>query len=339
MAKCADFPRELTGVRWVWGAALVAAVEFAFPAPAHATEAEQVTLEEDTSAQAPKPKPEPKEEPETRHVARYSLPWELRPVLPVNLARLDSTFAFYGVGGTTIVEEASFSYKIIPRISVLAKLGVADASLPNASGAFGFVNPLIGAQAGFWPAKSVKLGLFLGFTVPVGMGEGQNDGTPGWNAMQAAMFARSGFDNALFMPDYLTTLPGIDLAYVTHGFTFQTELSLGLMGKVRGAYNEANFQSDLSFGLHFGYFIFPWWSAGLDFRHQRWLTTPKFVGTQDDPAGDRRDTTTIEVGVRFHVKVTDDITWRPGLSMAFGLDDPMAGANYKVVHIDLPFQF
>ena len=38
-------------------------------------------------------------------------------------------------------------------------------------------------------------------------------------------------------------------------------------------------------------------------------------------------------------KVTDDITWRPGLSMAFGLDDPMAGASYKVVHIDLPFQF
>ncbi len=343
MTKRAKLPREQAGVRLVLGAALVAAVELASPAPAHATEAEQVTLEEDTSAQAPAPKPapEPEEEAKPKHVvARYSLPWELRPVSPMNLARLDSSFAFYGVGGTTVVEEASFGYKIIPRIAILAKLGVANDSPPNGQGAFDFVNPLIGAQAGFWPAKSLKVGVFLGLTVPLGMGGGGDlTGTPGGRTNLAAMLARSGFDNPLFMPDYFTAWPGLDVAYVTHGFTLQAETSLAIMSRVRGPDTERPTNADLTLGLHFGYFIFPWWSAGLDFRHQRWLTTPKFIGADKDPSGDLRDITTIEVGVRFHVKVTDDITWRPGLSMAFGLDDPMAGASYKVVHIDMPFQF
>ncbi|HTQ08244.1 MAG TPA: hypothetical protein VMI54_30530 [Polyangiaceae bacterium] len=329
-------------MRLVLGAALVAAVELASPAPAHATEAEQVTLEEDSSAQAPKPKPEPASEDEPkvkRNVARYSLPWELRPVLPVNLARLDNTFAFYGVGGTTIVEQASASYKVIQRLAILAKLTVANDAPPNGPGAFGFANPLIGAQAGFWPAKSLKLGLFLGFTLPVGMGGGAPADPGQVEAIHAAMLARSGFDNPLFMPDYLTTWPGIDIAYVTHGFTVQAETSVALMGRVRGPYNERNANADFTLGLHAGYFIFPWWSAGLDLRYERWLTTPAFINAENDPSGDLRDVATAEVGARFHVKVTDDITWRPGLSMAFGIDDPMAGASYKVVHVDLPFQF
>lgn len=349
MVKRAMFLRERAGVRLVLGGALLATVGLASPS-AHATEAEQVTLDEDSSAAAAKPAPEPEEEPKAKHnVAHYSLPWQLRPVSPMSYVRLDSSFAFYGVGGSTIVSELSASYRIIPRISVLAKLGVANDSPPGTvsptvgsqagGGAFGFVNPLIGAQAGFWPAKSLRLGLFLGFTLPVGMGGGVNADRGQVNTMHSAMLARSGFDDPLFMPDYFTTWPGIDVAYVTHGFTVQAETSLAVMNRVRGPETERSTNADLSLGLHFGYFIFPWWSAGLDFRHQRWLSTPAFIGADEDPSGDRRDVTTVEVGVRFHVKVTDDITWHPGLSMAFGLDDPMAGAHYKIVHLDLPFQF
>lgn len=342
MAKTAILPLERTAVRLVLGASLVAAAELASPATAQATEAEQVTLDEDSSAKTAKPAaaPEPEDEPkETRRVARYSLPWQLRNVVPLNYVRLDNSFAFYGVGGTTIVNELSGSYKIIPRIAILAKVAVANDSPPNGPGAFGFANPLIGAQAGFWPAKSLKLGLFLGFTLPVGMGGGLNADPGQVDAIHAAMLARSGFDNPLFMPDYFTTWPGIDVAYVTHGFTAQAEVSLPVMNRVRGPDTERSTNAELTLGLHAGYFIFPWLSAGLDLRHQRWLSTPGFINSVADPSGVLRDVTTIEVGARFHVKITDDITWRPGLSMAFGLDDPMAGASYKVVHIDLPFQF
>jgi hypothetical protein len=339
MAKAAILPVERTLAR-LFGAALVATAALTATTAARATEAEQVTLDEDASAKTSKPAsaPEPEEEPkEVRRVAHYSLPWQLRPVTPMSYVRLDNAFAFYGVGGTTIVNQLSGSYKIIPRISVLAKLTVANESPPNGAGAFGFANPLIGAQAGFWPAKSLKLGFFLGVTLPVGNDAaypviaGQADRVP------RAMLARSGFDDPLFMPHYFGTWPGADIAYVTHGFTGQAEISLPVMNRVRGPITERPTNIELQLGLHAGYFIFQWLSAGLDLRHQRWLTTPGFVS--EDTSGVLRDMTTIEVGARFHVKVTDDITWRPGLSMAFGLDDPMAGASYKVVHIDLPFQF
>jgi hypothetical protein len=338
MTKRAKAPRERAGVRLALGFSLVALAELVCP-PARATEAEPVTLEEDTSAQAPAPAPKEEDaEPKVKHVpARYSLPWQLRPVLPVNLVRSDTSFSFYGVDGATIVSELGASYKIIPQIAILARIAVANDSPPTGSGAFGFVNPLIGGQAGFWPAKSLKLGLFLGVTVPLGMGGGLNANPAAVETVRAAMLARSGFDNPLLMPDYFTAWPGVDIAYVTHGFTFQGEASMALMARVRGPDTEKSSNVDLTLGLHVGYFLFPFLSAGLDFRHQRWLSTPAFVA--DDPTGEIRDLTTIEVGVRFHVKLSDDITWRPGLAMAFGLDDPIAAAHYKTVHIDLPFQF
>lgn len=313
--------------------------ELLSPAVARATEAENVTLEEDTSAApAEKAKTAPTEEEKVKRVvAPYSMPWQLRPVLPSTYVRLDNQFAFYGVDGTTIVNDLTVSYRIIPRISVLARLAVASDSPPTGTGAFGFANPLIGAQAGFWPMKGLKIGLFLGFTLPVGMGGGTDPDKAARETTYAAMLARSGFDNSLYMPDYLTIWPGIDVAYVTHGFTAQFELSLPVMNRVRGPQTEKSSNVDLSLGLHAGYFIFPFMSAGLDFRHERWLSTPRLVA--EDPTGEIRDLTTIEPGLRFHVPITDSVTWRPGLAMAFGLDNPMAGAHYKIVRVDLPFTF
>jgi hypothetical protein len=320
---------------------LVGAAELAWPGVAHATEAEDVKLDED-SGEAAKPKAAPADqEPTVKHVvAPYSMPWHLRPVLPTTMVRLDNSFAFYGVDGTTIVDDLTVSYRIIPRIAVLARLAMVNASPPPSvfgGGAFGFANPLIGGQAGFWPVKALKVGLFLGFTLPIGMGGGTAPSQASLNTLDAARLARSGFDNALYMPDYLTVWPGIDVAYVTHGFTAQAEMSLPVMNRVRGPQTEKSSNVDLTLGLHAGYFIFPFMSAGLDFRYQRWLSTPRFVA--DDPTGDIRDLTTIEPGVRFHVKVTENVTFRPGLAMAFGLDNPMSGSQYKILRIDLPFTF
>jgi hypothetical protein len=327
------------------GLGVITAAVLARPCVAQATEDESVSLEDDSASTANdkhKDK-EPAAANDERNikqvVAPYSMPWHLRPVLPSSYARLDNSFAFYGVNGNTIVDDFTFSYRIIPRLSVLARLAVTSNSPPpsEGDGAFGFANPVIGAQTGFWPAKGLKLGLFLGFALPLGMGGGLDANQAAQHATWAAMHARSGFDDPLYMPDYFTVWPGIDVAYVTHGLTVQAELSLPIMSRARGPQSEKTTNFDLAMGLHGGYFIFPFLSAGLDLRYQRWLTDAPIVLA--DPTRQAKDTTTIEPGVRFHVKVSDSVTFRPGVALAFGLDNPLAGSSYKILRLDLPLTF
>ena len=337
MMKCSNPPRPLGGVRSILGVALVVAAALA-PRPAHATEAIAVNLDEDAGTPPPKKPKREEEEPKVKHVvATYSLPWQLRPVLPNSMLRSDNSFAFYGVDGASIISEITASYKFIPRLSAMIRLAMAEDSPPTNAGGFGMGNPLIGAQAGFWPAKSWKLGLFLGVTLPIGAGGGAPPDRGGVDVIRAAMLARSGFDDPLFMPDYLTGWPGIDLAYVSHGFTAQAEFSMAFMTKVRGPQTEKSANVDLTMGLHAGYFFFPFVSFGIDLRHQRWLSVPSYVAA--DPSRELRDVSTIGLGPRFYVKLSEDVTWRPGLSMSFGLDHPVSTSHYKTVQIDLPFSF
>ncbi len=327
---------------------VITAAALARPSVAQATEAESVSLDEDSASAAAKDKDKEEataaasdEKNVKQVVAPYSMPWHLRPVLPSTYVRLDNSFAFYGVNGKTIVDDFTFSYRIIPRISVLARLAVTSSSPPpsalESKGAFGFANPVIGAQAGFWPAKGFKLGMFLGFALPIGMGGGIDPDEAAQHATWAAMLARSGFDNPLYMPDYFTVWPGLDVAYVTHGVTVQAEISLPIMSRARGPQSEKTTNFDLTMGLHGGYFIFPFLSAGLDLRYQHWLTDAAIV--QADPTREVKDTATIEPGVRFHVKVSEKVTFRPGAALAFGFDNPLAGSSYKILRLDLPFTF
>lgn len=332
----------------VLGLGVVAAGALIRPAVAHATEAESVSLEEDSGTPAAKDKDKDKEDKPAsgdeekgprQVVAPYSLPWQLRPVLPSTYVRLDNSFAFYGVAGHTIVDDFTFSYRIIPRISVLARLAITQNTPPAGGGdsAFGFANPMIGAQAGFWPVKSVKVGLFLGFALPVGMGGGLNAVEASQQATWAAMRARSGFDNPLYMPDYFTVWPGVDVAWVSHGVTVQAEFSLPIMSRARGPQSEKTTNFDFTMGLHGGYFILPYFSAGLDLRYQHWLTNSEVVLA--DPSGSSKDIATIEPGLRFHVKLGDTVTFRPGVALAFGLDNPLSGSSYKILRLDLPITF
>ncbi|HEV8551228.1 MAG TPA: hypothetical protein VGQ57_19405, partial [Polyangiaceae bacterium] len=279
-------------------------------------------------------------------VPPYSLPWQLRPVLPVTMIRSDTSLAFYGVNGFTAASFISGSYKIIPQVGVFAKLGVASDSPPTDTGGFTFGNPIIGGAFGFWPAKSMKLGATLGLALPIGSGGSLSNDPGAREANRAAMFARSGFDNPVFMPDYFSVMPGVDFAIVTHNLTLQAELNLVFLAKVRGQQQEKSAHQDMSMGLHAGYFFFPFLSAGVDFRYQYWLSKA-YVVPQDpastvitqDPTGYSRDNLTIAVGPRFHVQLSEELWLRPGISMAFGLDHPMSSSHYKIVQLDLPFFF
>lgn len=335
-------PPYAAGIRLLGGLALTLATLVATPGVAHATKAEKVTLEEDSGTPPPPAEeapPKTDEEPaKVKHVVPpYSLPWQLRPVLPTTMLRSDTSLAFYGVNGASIVSLIDGSYKIVPHVGIFAKIAVAEDSPPTGAGGFGFANPLLGGILGLWPAKGLKLGLSMGLTVPVGSGGSLSADKGAQETNIAAMQARSGFNNPLFMPDYLSILPGVDLAWVTHNLTLQGEINIAFLTKVRGQQTEKSANQEMSFGLHAGYFFAPWISAGLDFRYQTWISTPRHV--QDDLSHNIRDLLTIGLGPRFHVKLSDELKFRPGLSMSFGLDQPMATAKYKIIQLDLPFFF
>jgi len=336
-------PPHAAGNRLLVGLALSLAAVVAAPRVAHATKAEKVTLDEDSG---PTPKPAEEAPPPTesedppkvkRVIPPYSLPWQLRPVLPTTLLRSDTSLAFYGNNGASIVSLIHGSYKFDPHIGMFGKLTVMEDSPPTGAGGFGLANPLVGGNVGLWPAKGIKLGLSLGLTVPVGAGGSNSTDKGAQNTNVAAMQARSGFDNALFMPDYFSILPGVDVAWVTKNLTLQAELNIVFLTKVRGRQQEKSANQDFSTGLHAGYFFFPFLSAGLDFRYQTWISTPRHV--QDDPSHYSRDNLTFGLGPRFHIKLSEDLKFRPGMSMSFGLDQPMAGSHYKILQLDLPFYF
>jgi len=294
------------------------------PAPvAEASPAPDATPVADT-----KPKPPP-----------YSLPWQLRPVAPATVIRSDTAFAFdkpAGKSGSAIVSTLLGSYKIVPDFAVIARLGFVSNSPPApANSATTFANPVLGGLYGIKLDPSVKLGLFMAVALPLGSGS-----TPGSDKAKAnaiAMQARSAFDNSMFAADYLAIFPGIDIAYIAHGFTLQAEATLFELVKAKGPSTIDRNNTNFTTGLHAGYFIIPQLSIGAEIRHQRWLSTPAAV--KNDATHSIRDTTTVAIGPRLHFKLSDSVWFRPGIAFAAPLDDPMKKAEYKIVQLDLPVSF
>jgi hypothetical protein len=279
---------------------------------------------------AAKPKPPP-----------YSLPWQLRPVAPGNVLRLDNSYAFYknpktDTSGNALVSTLLGSYKVIPDLAVIGRLGFVYNSPPDAvpdvPSKTNFLNPVLGALYGIKLPASLKLGLFLGVALPFGSGGDTNALPSKRTANKAGISTRSAFDNAMFATDYLTVFPGFDIAYVKSGFTLQAEATLFVLGRVRGPSDDS--RVNFTTGLHAGYFIAPFLSVGGELRHQRWLSTPKLI-----TADNLRDTTTVAIGPRFHFKLSDKVWFRPGVSLSVPLDDPMKKNEYKIVQLDLPVAF
>lgn len=162
------------------------------PAPAEPAVAEPAVVEpapaEPPAAELPaaepaaaKPKPPP-----------YSLPWQLRPVVAGNVVRSDTAIAFYKNpvsknSGTTVASMLLFSYKVIEGLAPLVRLGVVSNSPPDGvkvgmtdvdlESSTGFLSPVVGATYAPKLGPNYKLGFFLGLTVPVGSGGG-DDATP-----------------------------------------------------------------------------------------------------------------------------------------------------------------
>ncbi len=306
------------------------------PPPAEAGASAEATLEPPPPGDG-KPKPPP-----------YSLPWQLRPVVAGTVLRSDTAFAFYerpadGESGSTIASMLLFSYKIGESFAPLVRLGIVSNSPPDpAAGAPGsgtsFINPVLGATYALKLSPELRLALFLGLTVPIGSGGGNDPDLDAALANAAGIRARSAMDNAMFAVNDFTIFPGVGFAYVGGGFTAQVEATLLQLTRVRGDDVQPDeSKTNFTTGLHIGYFIIPELSLGAEIRHQRWLSTPTAV--ENDTTDTLRDTTTWAAGPRLHFKVGEKSWFRPGVAFAMALDDPMKDAKYKIVQLDLPFIF
>lgn len=267
--------------------------------------------------------------------APYSLPFQLRPAVAGNVVRSDSTLALRD-DGTSFVEMLLGSYKIAPDVAVMARQGWVYDSPDAGPNGNALTNFMLGAT---WTPKlgdDFRIAPFLGIALPTGQGGGNAPDPAKAAAIGAGVYARAAMDNAMFARNDFVVFPGVGLAYIADGLTVQAEATLLELVRVRGADKQPDAdKTNLTAGLHIGYFVLPQLSLGAELRHQRWLKAP--VSVDANPAA--RDTTTVAGGLRGHVKLGDGVWLRPGVSYAQPLDNPMRDTSYRLVQLDIPVAF
>lgn len=282
----------------------------------------------------------------------YSLPWQLRPAAAGNVVRSDTSIASYEdsarQSGATVATTLTASMKVPGTggpgegLAPLVRFAAVGDSPPTGAGGFVVVNPLLGASY-VLKYDAFRLSAFLGVTVPVGGGGGDAPDAGSLRARSAGIFARASMDNALFAVNDFTVTPGIGAAYVADGFTVQVETTLLQLTRVRGdkAQPEAS-KTNLTAGIHLGYFIVPVVSLGADLRYQYWINGPIAIEARRDLANDNSsiDNMTFAIGPRGHFKLSETVWLRPGISYGRGFDRPTTSpGNYNIVQLDLPVQF
>lgn len=296
------------------------------------------------------PRSEPAPEAPVARPAPYSLPWGLRPVIAPTVVRLDTSVARYedrsAEGGLGVASLLTASYRIPgtgPQgagLAPLVRVAVTADSPPSGTGGLALVNPLVGAAYAVKLDHGLRLNAFLGMTIPAGMGGGNSPDAGALAARAKGPNVRAQLDNALFGVNDFTVIPGVAVAWVHSGWTVQAEATLLQLTRVRGeALQKEASKTNMTTGLHAGYFVAPSLSLGAELRYQRWLNAPFAV--ERDASGASRDTLTFAVGPRFHIEV-GDVGWlRPGISYQRALDRPLAAAapNFHIVQIDVPFVF
>ena len=273
----------------------------------------------------------------------YSLPFQLRPIAPLSVVRFDNSVAFYddvknpAAGtGTTSVNLLTVAYQVHDMFAPFARAGYITNAPATGISTGDFLNLSLGGQFGYKFTPELRFGAVLAVFFPVGEGSGNTPTPTELTAAKSGVLARNGMDNSMFATNDWSVVPGVDLAYVSHGFTAQIEATFINLIRAKGELVQPDaYRLNFTSGLHLGYFFHPMVSAGAELHHQRFLTTPTPVKTNEA----LRDTTTFTVGPRFHFKMGDKSWMRPGISYSMGLDDPSAASHYKIVQIDVPYNF
>lgn len=246
--------------------------------------------------------------------APYSIPFQLRPAAVPNVVRSDTAFAFHDKG-TTVASMLLGALRVTPELGVLARFAYVNGPDGGA-----LANPALGGTYLWKLNPEWRAAFFLGVALPLG-----------GKSAAAGVLARSAMDNAMFATNYLTVFPGASLAYVAHGLTVQVEATVLELLRAKGSDERA--RTNLTTGVHVGYFVIPELTLGAEVRYQRFLKNDALSGK---PA---IDNLTVAGGVRGHFRVGETVWLRPGVSYARGLDEPMAGARYHIVQADLIAMF
>lgn len=307
------------------------------------TNAATPAAQAETNTPAPKPAAKP---------APYNIPFELRGLPVAHVFRIDSTYGVFdsAVGAEpTTVSILNYSYPILPELAVIGRLGLVNGSGPASTLAGGgWSNPAIVAQYSPKISQDFRFSAVLGFTLPVGLGGGNDPDLARKNARNSALLTRSAMHNALFAVNDFAVVPGVGFGWVKHGLTLQVEATAIILARVRGELDQVDSSKvNLTAGLHAGYFVAPWMSVGGELRMQRWAKAPKAVN--DSPKkDDLMMTVTAAIGPRFHFKVGEKTWIRPALTYGFRLDDSATNAagavlpsdaSYDVLQLDVPFIF
>ena len=263
----------------------------------------------------------------------YSVPFGLRPLPAVNVARLDTVFAPHDAYGPAasgldldIVQLATVGVRATDWLMLMARMGWDWTSNP---GAVGLSNLVLGANLTTRIAEVFRLSGFLAVGLPLG-----TDGGGAANH-RGARLARMAMDNAMFLTDHMSGIGGLGFAFIDAGWTVHAEATLLVFGRVEGMGDEAVVNS--TFGLHVGYFIVPAFSVAGELHHQHFLSNPSALTT--DPYGEElRSQTSGTLGVRFHLSV-GSVWVRPALGWSIGFDAPLAGDAWQALQVDLPVFF
>ncbi len=308
--------------------ALMASLSFGTFAQAE----ENVGVEAASQAAAPAAKPPP---------PRYSMPWLMRPVAAANVVRADMAFAFSNARDTQPILFLG-SVKVRPNLAVVARFGFIHNTPVQGESATAFVNPAIGAIYAVPVSKNVKASFFLGTTIPIGQGGGNDPNLARRSAnLPGGIFGRASVDNALFQINYMTPMAGADIAFLSNDITLQFEATLLQLMRVRGEAKDPDAsKTNLVFAVHGGYFLLPQLSFGVELRYQYWASNGA-IEKLNNP--DLIDNWTLGFGPRAHIKLNEKMWLRPGVSLTMGLDLPTGfagtGLEYKIVQVDLPFFF
>ena len=284
-----------------------------------------------------KPKPPP-----------YSLPWQLRTVVPKSVVRLDTSILMTkpkgaDSSGTAIVPLLFAGYAVNKELMPFARVGYVTYSPPQGDSGAGLVNPALGAIYALALSPEMRLGLTLGVALPLGMNGGDSPKPEKAAALGAGAAARRYMDNALFATNYLTVFPGVGFAYIASGLTVQAEVTLLQLQRAKGGdtVEPDKSKTNMTAGLHVGYFVIPMLSLGAELNYQRWISEPKKpnVKAQDS----LKDNLSVAVGPRLHLKVGESMWIRPGIAYARFLDKPMGDSDRfdsnHIVQIDIPVAF
>jgi hypothetical protein len=313
-------------------------------------------------ASAPLPKEPDLEVPQDAAAkpAPYSLPFQLRPVTALTVARSDTSLASYenklGQGGTALVSILTGAWQIPGTghgpgtgLAPLIKLALVNDSPPPTvgknnvttptTGGFAIVNPLLGATYATSFGWGLRGSAFFCVTVPIGMGGGDTPNAGQLDARKVGPNVRLMMDNPLFAVNDFAVVPGLDLAYVGHGYTAQLEATFGQLERVRGAANQPEqAKSVFTGGFHAGRFLVPQLSLGVELRYQRWINAP--IAVDHHVAGTSVDLLSLGLGPRLHFNVAPRVWIRPGVSYSRGFDHPLTSpGNYNIVQLDVPVVF